>query len=58
MGSCEYNNQEICALLSDVLKKKTLCKNVIDCNFKRNKIKHSECPYKGIDCMWCMEECE
>lgn len=23
-----------------------------------NKIKRSECPYGGIDCAWCTEECE
>lgn len=22
------------------------------------KIKRSECPYGGIDCAWCMEDCE
>lgn len=22
------------------------------------KIKRSECPYGGIDCAWCTEECE
>ena len=22
------------------------------------KIKRSECPYGGIDCAWCGEECE
>jgi len=21
-------------------------------------IKRSECPYGGIDCAWCMEDCE
>lgn len=22
------------------------------------KIKRSECPYGGIDCVWCTEDCE
>lgn len=22
------------------------------------KIKRRECPYGGIDCAWCMEDCE
>ena len=25
---------------------------------ENNKIKRSECPYGGIDCAWCGEECE
>lgn len=25
---------------------------------EREKIKRSECPYKGIDCAWCTEDCE
>lgn len=25
---------------------------------KKDKIKKSECPYGGIDCAWCTEECE
>lgn len=23
-----------------------------------DKIKRSECPYGGIDCAWCTEDCE
>ena len=25
---------------------------------RQEKIKRSECPYGGIDCAWCTEECE
>ena len=25
---------------------------------EKNKIKRSECPYGGIDCAWCGEDCE
>ena len=25
---------------------------------EKKKIKHSECPYGGIDCAWCGEDCE
>lgn len=25
---------------------------------ENNPIKRSECPYKGIDCAWCTEDCE
>lgn len=25
---------------------------------QKKKIKRSECPYGGIDCAWCTEECE
>ena len=25
---------------------------------EKNKIKWSECPYGGIDCAWCGEDCE
>lgn len=25
---------------------------------KKKKIKRSECPYGGIDCAWCGEDCE
>ena len=25
---------------------------------RQEKIKRSECPYGGIDCAWCMEDCE
>lgn len=25
---------------------------------QKKKIKRSECPYKGIDCAWCTEDCE
>lgn len=25
---------------------------------EREKIKRSECPYGGIDCAWCTEDCE
>lgn len=24
----------------------------------QEKIKRSECPYGGIDCAWCLEDCE
>ena len=24
---------------------------------EKNKIKRSECPYGGIDCAWCGEDC-
>ena len=24
----------------------------------KEKIKRSECPYGGIDCAWCTEDCE
>ena len=25
---------------------------------EKKKIKRSECPYGGIDCVWCGEDCE
>ena len=25
---------------------------------EKKKIKRSECPYGGIDCAWCLEDCE
>ena len=25
---------------------------------EENKIKRNECPYGGIDCAWCGEDCE
>lgn len=25
---------------------------------EKKKIKRSECPYGGIDCAWCRENCE
>lgn len=25
---------------------------------QQEKIKRSECPYGGIDCAWCTEDCE
>lgn len=25
---------------------------------QKKKIKCSKCPFKGIDCAWCTEECE
>ena len=25
---------------------------------RKKKIKRSECPYGGIDCAWCGEDCE
>ena len=25
---------------------------------EKKKIKRSECPYGGIDCAWCVEDCE
>ena len=25
---------------------------------KKEKIKRSECPYIGINCAWCLEDCE
>ena len=25
---------------------------------EKKKIKRSECPYGGIDCAWCGEDCE
>lgn len=31
---------------------------VMDKDLNNEKIKRSECPYAGIDCSWCGEECE
>lgn len=63
MNDCENYNQGICSLLSNVLDEKTLCESVFDCKFKKflyeaTTIKRSECPYRGIDCAWCGEDCE
>ena len=31
---------------------------IMDKGLNNQKIKSSECPYGGIDCAWCMEDCE
>lgn len=39
-----------------------ILKDIMDGSFTdhslQEKIKRSECPYGGIDCAWCMEDCE
>lgn len=30
----------------------------IEQEHEEEKIKRSECPYGGIDCAWCTEECD
>ena len=36
---------------------KSIKSNVI-AQEEKKKIKRSECPYGGIDCAWCLEDCE
>lgn len=33
-------------------------KNDMIAQEEKKKIKRSECPYGGIDCAWCDEDCE
>lgn len=52
MHEIEDKNVEVFAVL-DSANTSELFKNL-----KTVKIKRSECPYGGIDCAWCTEECE
>ena len=41
-----------------VLDMQTRILKIIDKGLDKQKIKRSECPYGGIDCAWCTEDCE
>lgn len=64
---CDCEKQEIIDKIIKICKESADNMAVLDLQVRilqaieeqsRQKIKRSECPYGGIDCMWCMEECE
>lgn len=52
---------EICREPADnmaVVDLQTRILKVMDKGLNNQKIKRSECPYGGIDCAWCTEDCK
>lgn len=49
-----WNFKKIQKVFDELLKNKEECTE----QTQQEKTKRSECPYSGIDCAWCMEDCE